>query len=379
MNQTHIKQDYLSVYEGKTILITGSVGTVGSELLKQVMAYRPAEIRLFDSYESGLFMQIQTCRSGVRVLPVLGDIRDLGKLQSVMDGVDICFHLAAYKHVYLCEHNPFDSVRTNVIGTQNVLKAALAANVKRFLYTSSDKAVNPTSVMGTSKLLAERVVTAASMQCHNGHNHRVFCTTRFGNVLGSNGSVVEVFKEQIKYGGSVTVTHDQMTRFIMTVQEAARLIIKAVALACGGEVFVTKMPTVRIIDLAEAMIELLAPLYDYQSKEISIQYIGPRPGEKLYEELMSEEETMRAIELKEMFSILPALRESYNGIEYNYPCMVSEKVSKPYISKNEKTMTKEEVITYLLTNNILGEDLTLNVIRNKKKIQPYFEVQYKNL
>lgn len=376
MNEAQIEQEYLSIYEGKTILITGSVGTVGSELLKQIIVYKPGEIRLFDINESGLFMQIQNYRDDIKLVPILGDIRDSGKLQFAMDGVDVCFHLAAYKHVYLCECNPFDSVRTNVIGTQNVLKAALAANVKRLIYTSSDKAVNPTSVMGTSKLLAERVVTAASLQCCNGNNHHIFCTSRFGNVLGSNGSVVEVFKKQIKLGGPVTVTHDLMTRFIMTVQEAARLIIKAVVIAFGGEVFVTKMPAVKVIDLAEAMIELLAPLYGYKTEEISIQYIGPRPGEKLYEELMSEEEISRTIELHDMFAILPALKVNNGGL-YNYPCSVSKKIYRPYISKDEKTMTKEEIIGYFLANNVLGDDLTSYVINNNKKIQPNIEVALK--
>jgi FlaA1/EpsC-like NDP-sugar epimerase len=152
--------DFNRVYRGKTIFITGSVGTVGSELLKQIIEYRPKEIRLFDNSESGLHMQTCNYGNAVKILPALGDIRDSGKLHSVMDGVDVVFHLAAYKHVFLCECNPFDSVRTNVIGTQNVLKAALDAKVNRVLYTSSDKAVNPTNVMGTSKLLAERVVTA---------------------------------------------------------------------------------------------------------------------------------------------------------------------------------------------------------------------------
>jgi FlaA1/EpsC-like NDP-sugar epimerase len=244
--------DFNRVYRGKTIFITGSVGTVGSELLKQIIEYHPKEIRLFDNSESGLHMQTCNYGNAVKILPALGDIRDSGKLHSVMDGVDVVFHLAAYKHVFLCECNPFDSVRTNVIGTQNVLKAALDAKVNRVLYTSSDKAVNPTNVMGTSKLLAERVVTAANMQCSNGSGRSILSISRFGNVLGSNGSVVPIFMEQIKRGGPVTVTDIRMTRFIMTVQEAAKLVIKAAAIACGGEVFVTKMPRGRSVCYKDA-------------------------------------------------------------------------------------------------------------------------------
>jgi FlaA1/EpsC-like NDP-sugar epimerase len=359
MNTIH-SPSLASVYKGKTILITGSVGTVGTELLKQVLEYAPAQVRLVDNYESGLFMQMQHHGNGIELVPVLGDVRDLGKLQSVMEGVDVVFHLAAYKHVCLSESNPFDSVRTNVIGTQNVLKAALGAKVGRVLYTSSDKAVNPTNVMGTSKLLAERVVTASSVQCCNGCKKRqIFSSTRFGNVLGSNGSVVPVFMEQISHGGPITITDARMTRFVMSVQEAARLVIKGAAIACGGEVFVTKMPVVHVLDLARAMIEILAPVYGYEPKEIPIEYIGPRPGEKLYEELMSEEETARALELEDMFSILPALQNNHGMVTHDYPCTVSDAVHKPYISRDEKTMTIDEIIDFLIAHNIVGTDVSM--------------------
>ncbi len=369
MKDTQIKADFIPFYKDKTIFITGSVGTVGSELLNQIAAYKPAEIRLLDNQESGLYMQMQACRNGVKAIPILGDIRDAGKVHSVMEGVDVVFHLAAFKHVLLCEQNPFDSVMTNVIGTQNVLRAAIANKVKRVLYASSDKAVNPTNVMGTSKLLAERVVTASSIPCFNSGNGQIFSSTRFGNVLGSNGSVVPVFAEQIKKGGPVTITDHRMTRFVMTVQEATRLVIKGAALACGGEVFVTKMPVVKIIDLAMAMIELLAPLYGYRPENFPVEYTGAKPGEKLYEELMSEDETARAIELEDMFSVLPALIDANKASGYLYPGVVSNKVRKAYISRNEKMMTKEEVINYLLANNILGEELT-NSLNRSRKIQP---------
>ena len=157
-----------------------------------------------------------------------------------------------------------------------------------------------------------------------------------------------------------------MTRFVMTVEEAARLVIKGAAIACGGEVFVTKMPVVHILDLARAMIEVLAPLCGYRPKDVSIEYIGARPGEKLYEELMSDEETARALELQDMFAVLPALRNHNGMITYNYPCIVSDKVDKPYISKNEKTMTIDEVTDFLLANNILGKQITSTYIHDKE-------------
>ena len=351
-------QDIAPVYRGKSILITGSVGTVGSEVLKQVLQYQPAEVRIFDNHETGLFHQMSAHGNGSSLVPVMGDIRDYGKLQSVMEGVDVVFHIAAYKHVFLCESNPFDTVRTNVIGTQNVLRVALSHKVGRVLYTSSDKAVNPTNVMGTSKLLSERVVTAASLQCNNGCRQHFFASTRFGNVLGSSGSVVPVFKEQIKRGGPVTITDPRMTRFVMTIEEAARLVIKGAAIARGGEVFVTKMPVLRIMHLAQAMIEILAPFYGYRPQNIKIEYIGSRPGEKLYEELMSEEETPRALELEDMFAILPALRNGHSTTVYNYDCFVSQQVDNPYVSRDEPMMTKGRIIEYFLANNILGEEVT---------------------
>ena len=359
MTQKIGKPDNLqTTYQGKNILITGSVGTVGSEILKQIVQYDPAELRLLDNSESGLFMQIQTSSFNNRSIPVLGDIRDPGKLHISFDNVDIIFHCAAFKHVTLCESNPFDSVRTNVIGTQNVLKAAMANNVKRLIYTSSDKAVNPTNVMGTSKLLAERVLTAATMDFWNNKQESNFTSTRFGNVLGSNGSVVPIFIDQIKKGGPVTITDKNMTRFVMTVMEAADLVIKSGALSCGGEVMVTKMPVIRIMDLAEVMIDLLAPVFGYKSEDIELVFIGAKPGEKLYEELMTEEEAPRSYELPEMFSILPCLHSNDNKKHYQYPEIVSKKVTQPYISSTQPPMSQPELRNYLLANNIMGEELT---------------------
>jgi len=350
--------DYQSVYRNKVVLITGPVGTVGSELLKQIITYDPLEVRLFDSNESGLFMQTQSYKNKVNLLSILGDIKDDRKLFYAMEGAHIVFHVAAYKHVELCEYNPFEAVHTNVIGTQNVLNAAMRTGVERVLYTSSDKAVNPTNVMGTSKLLAERMVTASSIRSFNGKPRHTFASTRFGNVLGSNGSVIPVFWEQIKKGGPVTITDMRMTRFIMTVPESVKLVIKAAALACGGEVFVTKMPVVRIIDLAEAMIDLLAPLYGYNPGDIPIEFIGVKPGEKLYEELMNEEETSRTLELEDMFAVLPNLIDRKQAKAYRYHGFVSGEVKNPYISRNEKIMKKEEIAEYLRGHSILGNEYT---------------------
>ena len=193
----------------------------------------------------------------------------------------------------------------------------MSNKVSRVIFTSSDKAVNPTNVMGTSKLMGERIITAANIVNNNGH--QVFSSVRFGNVLGSRGSVVPIFAEQILGGEAVTITDAQMTRFVMTIQEAAKLVLEAAMLACGGEVLVTKMPVLRIIDLAKAMINLLAPETGLDPDKFPIRYIGAKPGEKLYEELMSQEEVSRTKELPNMFAILPAFRSFYQKIDYRYP------------------------------------------------------------
>ena len=174
-----------------------------------------------------------------------------------MAGINLVFHTAAFKHVILCERSPFEAVQTNIIGIQNIIQAAIANQVARLIFTSSDKAVNPTNVMGTSKLMGERLMTAANGNACG--NCQIFASTRFGNVLGSRGSVIPIFREQIKMGGPVTLTDPEMTRFIMSIKQAVQLVIDSAFLAQGGEVFVTKMPVIRIQDLAEVMINELAP------------------------------------------------------------------------------------------------------------------------
>ena len=228
-----------SYWQDKRILITGICGTVGSELLRQLLRYSPKEIIGLDNNETELFFLDQNYQQNGNVHIYLGDVRDRDKLTNMMRGVDIVLHAAALKHVILCEKAPNDAVQTNILGVQNVIHAAVVNQVARVLFTSSDKAVNPTNVMGTSKLMGERLMTAAN--AFRQKNGPIFASTRFGNVMGSRGSVVPLFKQQISQGGPVTLTDPRMTRFIMTLQEAVRLVIDSTCLARGGEVFVTKM------------------------------------------------------------------------------------------------------------------------------------------
>ena len=247
-----------------------------------------------------------------------------------------------------------EAIQTNIHGVQNVITAARENNVGKVIFTSSDKAVNPTSVMGTTKLMGERLITAANSNSKDGNT--IFASTRFGNVLGSNGSVIPIFKNQIKAGGPVTITDPEMTRFIMTIEQAAELVIDSAGLAKGGEVLITKMPVISIMDLAKVMIELLAPAYGHDADKIKIETVGCKPGEKLYEELMSDEETRRAVELERYFSVLPAYRGIYREIEYSYPDFTSDIVDNPYNSSVEANMSMMELRAYLLRNGLLAEE-----------------------
>jgi FlaA1/EpsC-like NDP-sugar epimerase len=351
----HLGERSHSPLKGKRVLVTGACGTVGQELVKQLLEhYRLQELLALDNNESELFFAEQkfSSYSGSRFF--LADVRDQDKLSRQMKGIHVVFHTAAFKHVTLCERSPFEAVQTNIIGVQNLISAAREAKVERVIFTSSDKAVNPTSVMGTSKLMGERLITAANSNLRG--DGPVFASTRFGNVLGSRGSVIPIFREQIRRGGPVTLTDPEMTRFIMSIQDAVRLVIDSAYMAQGGEVFVTKMPVIRIKDLAEVMISELAPRYGHRPDDIEIEEIGFKPGEKLYEELMSEEETRRSLELDRYYVVIPAFTCLYRSINYEYPNLVASTVFKSYNSANEMCLSTEEICIFLKKNGLLEED-----------------------
>lgn len=338
----------------KRVVVTGSCGTIGCELVRQLVEdYDIAEVVGIDNNESEIFFQEQAYSKSGKARFVLADIRDKNKLSRIFQGVDIVFHSAAYKHVILCERSPFEAVQTNILGVHNIVDAAYENNVSKVIFTSSDKAVNPTNVMGTSKLMGERLMTAANSNMRGGNT--VFASTRFGNVLGSRGSVIPIFRKQIEAGGPVTLTDDQMTRFIMSIREAVRLVIDSAYIAKGGEVFVTKMPVIRIKDLAEVMIQELAPRYGHDPESMGVEIIGSKPGEKLYEELMSDEETFRTYELERYFAVLPAFRSLYREIEYSYEDVLSTSLNKAYHSANEPALGKKELRDFLIQNQLIEE------------------------
>ncbi|SDK78724.1 Polysaccharide biosynthesis protein [Maridesulfovibrio ferrireducens] len=352
----------LSYLKDKIILVTGACGTIGSELINQLLnVYEVGELVGLDNNESELFFMEQRYKNYPNANFFLTDVRDKDELSRKCLGIDILFHAAAYKHVVLCEKSPFEAVQTNILGVKNIIDAASECKVEKVIFTSSDKAVNPTNVMGTSKLMGERLITAANSSTRKGP---VFASTRFGNVLGSRGSVIPIFREQIKEGKTVTLTDPEMTRFIMSISQATSQVIDSVQYAKGGEVFVTKMPIIRICDLAKVMIEELAPRYGHNPEDIEIDIVGSKPGEKLYEELMNFEETRRTVELENYFAILPAFRDLYKNISYKYPGTISTTIDRPYNSANEIALTPTELKHFLLNYGLLEEP-------KKTTINPY--------
>lgn len=294
------------MFEGKDILVTGGCGSIGREIVKQLLKFNPTRVRVFDNNEDGHFRLNQEVKSST-TRNLIGDIRDRERVRRAMRGVDIVFHAAALKHVPFCEYNPFEAVNTNVIGTKNLVDAAISENIERFIGISTDKAVNPINTMGATKLLSEKIITNAPV----GVSKTIFCCVRFGNVLNSNGSVIPIFKKQIKEGGPVTITSDKMTRFFMDMPEAVNLVLKAAEQAQRGATFILKMKTIKITDLAEVMVEEMAPKYGYKAKDIKFETIGIRPGEKISEALMTKEELDFVTELDDMFILYNSILSGY--------------------------------------------------------------------
>lgn len=292
------------MYEGKKILITGGTGTIGYHLTRRLLQENPAVIRIFSRDEYKQFkMSLDFREYTGKMRFLIGDVRDEQRLLRAMEDIDYVFHLAAMKHVPACEYNPFEAVKTNVIGTQNVIQAAIASGVTKVLFTSSDKAIAPTNTYGATKLAGERLIAAAELQ--KGPKATVFHAVRFGNVMGSRGSVIPLFKEQILTRRAITVTDPEMKRYMMTPSQAINLMLKANELARGGEIFVLKMPIVRLRDLAEVIIEEMVREYAI-AESVNIEIVGMRPGEKMQEELMTREEERMALETKDMY-ILPSV------------------------------------------------------------------------
>lgn len=307
-----------NLFKDKKILVTGGTGSIGSAIVRNLLKFQPAIIRIFDINEEAQFYLFSNELAGAKnVRYLIGDVRNKERLKLAMRDIDIVFHAAALKQVPLCEYNPFEAVETNILGTQNVISSAINSGVKRVIVISTDKATEPINVMGATKLLAERLVVGASIYSHGKGSPLLSCV-RFGNVLNSRGSLVPLVIRQIQKGGPVTVTDPRMTRFIMSIQEAVTLLFVAIEKSIGGEIFVLKMPAFHINDLVEVLIDEFAPRCGYKNSQIKIEYIGSRSGERHSEILMTESESETALELKDMFILTSQTSSFYRGMKYEY-------------------------------------------------------------
>ncbi|WP_261306227.1 polysaccharide biosynthesis protein [Paenibacillus andongensis] len=325
-------------FHNKKILIIGGTGTIGQGLLKHILLENPAVVRIFSRDEHKQFELQQHMKDFTNIRYLIGDVRDSDRVLRAMRDIDYVFHVAAMKHVPFCEYNPFEAVQTNIIGTQNVIQASISAGVKKTIFTSTDKAIAPTNTYGASKLMAERLI--ASAQYNSGSHGTVFAAVRFGNVMGSRGSVIPLFINQIQKNRQISITDPTMTRFMMTQQQATSLTIKAMELANGGEIFVLKMPVLKLDDLANAVIELAAPKFGIDPSEVQIKAIGLRTGEKMFEELMTEIEAKDAIEQEDMFVIVNPLLDKATT-------HTLKKKAEPhsYSSHEQMPISKKEVIS----------------------------------
>ena len=327
-----------NVFRDKNILVTGGTGSIGRELVRSVLQYEPKVVRVFSNDEDGLFNLEQELQSYDNVRFLVGDVRDKGRLVTAVESIHFIFHAAALKHVSLCEYNPFEAVKTNVLGTQNIIEAAREQEVEKLITISTDKAVSPTNVMGATKLLAERLTISASH--YIGWRKTAFSCVRFGNVLDSRGSVVPLLREQIRKGGPITITDPNMTRFIISIPKAVELVLRAAEIAQGSEIFILKMPAVRVGDLAEVMICELAPEYGYDPETLEVRVIGKKEGEKNHEELLTGDEASIASETEDMFIISP-----WQGNQVNRATL-----PKRYTSAEAELLSKEAIRELLQRN-----------------------------
>ncbi|MDD3223519.1 MAG: polysaccharide biosynthesis protein [Clostridium sp.] len=339
----------MNYYENKKILIIGGTGTIGSKMVRELLKRNPKVIRILSRDEYKQFLMQNSIGDKSRLRFLIGDVRDYDRVERAMNGIDIVFNLAAMKHVPSCEYNPSEAIKTNVIGMENVIKAATYNEVECVLFTSSDKAINPINSYGATKLLAEKLVQTANYS--KGSIKTKFVAVRFGNVMGSRGSVIPFFKNQIINDGVVTITDGKMTRFMMTLDEAVNLTLIAAEKARGGEVFVLKMPVILLEDLAQVVIEETCSKYHIDMVKIKLKIIGLRAGEKMYEELMTEEESQYAYDLDNMFAVTPV---SFDRNKYEKLYSNNKQIKiRSYTSKDQVTLDKEELRNLIRKQNLI--------------------------
>ena len=347
LGREEVKMDMDAIKEklkGKTVMVTGAGGSIGSEICRQIGNFKPASILLLGHGENSIYTIDRELRArlpkSIKVVPIIADVQDRQRIFTIIEQYkpDVIYHAAAHKHVPLMEANPFEAVKNNILGTKNVAEAADAFEIGNFVLISTDKAVNPPNIMGATKRFAEMIVQNLAK-----NSETTFAAVRFGNVLGSRGSVVPLFREQIANGGPVTITDPEMTRYFMTIPEASRLVIQAGLLASGGEVFVLDMgQPVKIVDLARNMIRLSG----YEEHEIKIQYTGMRPGEKLYEELLDDSEIQSEMVYPKIYigKATPISDIELTAVLNKLPEMTEEEVKEKLLSlANRKAKPAENV------------------------------------
>ncbi len=335
----------MGLFSGKTLLITGGTGSFGNTVLKHFLSGDIGEIRIFSRDEK----KQDTMRKRLaneKVKFYIGDVRNPQSLQDAMRGVDFVFHAAALKQVPSCEFFPMEAVQTNVIGTENVLNAAIAAGVKRVVCLSTDKAAYPINAMGISKAMMEKVIVAKARTV--APEQTTICCTRYGNVMASRGSVIPLFIEQIREGKPITITNPGMTRYLMSLDEAVALVVFAFENAMPGDLFVQKSPAATIAELAAATQQLFG--------NTGVQTIGSRHGEKLYETLLTSEERIHSEDLGEYYRV-PADNRDLNYNKYFVEGTTPTTEPEPYTSHNTRRLTTEEVVDKLMSLDLVREEL----------------------
>jgi FlaA1/EpsC-like NDP-sugar epimerase len=344
-------------FAGKTIVVTGGVGSVGSEVVRQLLKLDVKAVRALDNNETALFEAEQEYANDCRFKTYQADITNEWETLRVFSGADYVFHAAALKHVPSCERSPFSAVDTNILGIKSIIRASQRNGIKKVIFTSSDKAVSPTNVMGASKLMGERLFIAANYMSVGPDSGTLFSNTRFGNVAGSRGSVIPLFCNQIKQGGAVTLTDDRMSRFMMSLESATELVIESMVHAKGGDTFITKMPSMKISDLTRVLIEMVAPIYGRDPGSIPIKITGARPGEKLWEELSTDEESRRILEGPRYLCALPSANDIPDDVEERYKFLQLKRSNCVYNSELEPKMSDEEIREFLMLDRVLPSEI----------------------
>jgi len=332
------------------VLITGGAGSVGQYLVSHFLSQDVNVVRVLDNNEPNL-SSLKSLVDDSRCRFLAGDVRDKDRLVRAMEGIDIVVHAAAMKHVDISEYNPFEAAKTNVMGLQNVVDAAIDTSVQRVVFTSSDKAVNPANTMGVTKLLGEKLTTGGNKYSGQDQEELAFASVRFGNVINSSQSVIPLFRDQIRNGGPITLTDQRMTRFFLTYNDIANLISEAILQMKGGEIFVHKMTAMRIKDLAEAMREVLAPKYGHDPTDINIEVVGKRVGETLHEEILTEREAARTVENDTMYAVLPEKNNGYLSHDGLEGFQQTDDIVRS--SKNASKLGVYEITDFLRTNGAL--------------------------